>query len=102
MINRFMWEGLEKNISKKFKRIQSVIRFNSVDSVASKNINQKKFDKNLELLTIEPFKNSKKNYEISLIFSGNSIMLLNSEVIDVSLEDQNIFWDVKNIPKHKL
>ena len=100
-IHRFMWEDLEKGIFRKYKRIQSILRFDCIDDVISKNINQSKKDRNLELLTIKPVVNNKNNYEISLIFSGNSIMLLNSEIIEVTLDDQNIYWGVKNFPKHK-
>ena len=102
MINRFMWEDLEKGVFRKYKRIQSVLRFNCIDKVVSKNINQQKQDRNLELLTIKPFLKENKNYEISLIFSGNSIILLDSELIDVTLDDQDIYWEVKNFPKHKI
>ena len=46
--------------------------------------------------------NNKSLYEISLIFSGNSTVLINSEVIDVVLDDQENYYMVKNFPKHKL
>jgi len=102
MINRFMWEDLEKGVFRKYKRIQSALRFNCIDKVVSKNINQQKQDRNLELLTIKPSLKENKNYEIGLIFSGNSIILLDSELIDVTLDDQDIYWEVKNFPKHKI
>ena len=102
MINRFMWEDLEKGVFRKYKRIQSALRFNCIDKVISKNINQQKQDRNLELLTIKPSLKENKNYEIGLIFSGNSIILLDSELIDVTLDDQDIYWEVKNFPKHKI
>ena len=102
MINRFMWEDLEKGVFRKYKRIQSALRFNCIDKVVSKNINQQKQDRNLELLTIKPSLKENKNYEIGLIFSGNSIILLDSELIDVTLDDQDIYWEVKNFPKHKV
>ena len=96
-LRRFMWEDLEK-----YKRIDSYLRFNYIEKVISKNINQKDKKKNLELLTIKPFFNNKSLYEISLIFSGNSTVLINSEVIDVVLDDQENYYMVKNFPKHKL
>ena len=101
-LRRFMWENMEKNMFKKYKRIDSYLRFNLIDKVISKNINQQKKDRNLELLTIKPMLNKKKIYEIGLIFSGNSIMLLHSEVIDVILDDQETYSEVKNFPKHNL
>ncbi len=39
MINRFMWEDLEKGVFRKYKRIKSALRFNCIDKVVSKNIN---------------------------------------------------------------
>ena len=41
-LSRFMWEDLEKGIHRKYKRIDSYLRFNLVEKVQSKNINQKK------------------------------------------------------------
>ncbi len=100
-LRRFMWEDLEKGVFRKYKRIESYLRFNLIEKVVSKNINQKK-DRNLELLTIKTSLNKKKIYEISLIFSGNGIILLSSEAIDVMLDDQESYSEVKNFPKHKL
>lgn len=101
-LRRFMWEDLEKGVFRKYKRIDSYLRFNYIERVVSKNIDQKNKYRNLELLTIKPFFNNKNLYEISLIFSGNSMVLINSEVIDVALDDQESFYEVKNFPKHKL
>jgi len=101
-LSRFMWEDLEKGIHRKYKRIDSYLRFNLVEKVQSKNINQKKNDRNLELLTIKSRVEENNVYEISLIFSGDSVLLLYSEVIDVILDDQNNYWEVERFPKHKL
>ena len=59
-LRRFMWEDLEKGVFRKYKRIESYLRFNLIEKVVSKNINQKK-DRNLELLTIKTSLNKKKN-----------------------------------------
>jgi hypothetical protein len=42
----------------------------------------------LELLAIDYLKN-KNNYEINLIFDNNRQIVLNTETIEVRLEDQN-------------
>ena len=102
LLSRFMWEDLERGVFRKYKRIKSVLKFNNVDATKSKNINQLQKERNLELLVLKPFINKKKIYEISIIFSGNSIMLLNTEEIDVMLDDQDLFWEVKKFPKHKI
>jgi hypothetical protein len=42
-----------------------------------------------------------KSYEIKLIFSGGAIIRLNTEVIDVILDDQGSPWESKTKPKHE-
>ena len=68
------------------KKINSICRFDCVDKVKSKNIDQKNEDLVLELIAIDYLKN-KDDYEINLIFNNNAHITLNSEVIAVTLED---------------
>ena len=70
------------------KKINSVCRFDFVDKVKSKNINQKNDDFALELIAIDYLKN-KEDFEINLIFNNNSHIALTTEAIEVRLEDQN-------------
>ena len=70
------------------KKINSICRFDFVDKVKSKNINQSKKDLVLELIGIDYLKN-KDDYEINLIFSNNSHIVLTTETIEARLEDQN-------------
>ena len=70
------------------KRVNSVCRFDFVDKVRSKNINQSKKDLVLELIGIEYLKN-KDDYEINLIFNNNSHIALSTETIEARLEDQS-------------
>ena len=99
-LNRFMWEDVEKGIFRKNKRIRTVLKFDNVISVLSKNINTIK-DKNfLDFLTIESNLLPDKSYEIKLIFSGDSVIKINAEVIDVTLDDQGAPWESKTQPKH--
>ena len=102
MLNRFMWEDVEKGVFRNYKRIKSVLKFNFIESVLAKNINQQQKNRNLELLTIKS--NYKQNYlyDINLIFSGNAIILLKSEEIDVLIDDQEYFWEVKHFPQHEI
>ena len=69
------------------KSINSVIKFEFIESSKSKNINQSNADLTLELFAIDIFK-KKENFEIVLLFSKNGIITLSTEVIDVTLEDQ--------------
>ena len=41
-LNRFMWEDVEKGVFRKNKRIRTVLKFENVLNVVSKNINQLK------------------------------------------------------------
>ena len=70
------------------KKINSICKFEFIDQVKSKNIDQKNKDLILELIGIDYLKN-KDNYEINLIFDNNSHISLKSETIEVELEDQN-------------
>ena len=70
------------------KKINSICRFDFVDKVKSKNIDQKNDKLILELMAIDFMKN-KDNYEINLIFKDNAHITLTTETIEVRLEDQN-------------
>ena len=70
------------------KKINSICRFDFVDKVKSKNIDQKNDELHLELMAIDYLKND-KDYEINLIFKNNSHIALTTETIEVRLEDQN-------------
>ena len=99
-LNRFMWEDVEKGVFRKNKRIRTVLKFDNVTSVFSKNIPKKRDDNFLDCLTIETNKLPNNNYEIKLIFSGNAAIKVIVEVIEVKLDDQGDFWESKNKPKH--
>ena len=73
---------------KKDKKINSICRFDFVDKVKSKNIDQKNDKLILELIAIDYMKN-KNDYEINLIFDKNVHIVLTTETIEVRLEDQN-------------
>ena len=100
-LKRFMWEDVEKGVFRKNKRIRTILKFDNVIKVISKNINQSKRDKFLDFLTIETIKMPDNNYEMKIVFAGDSIIKVVSEVIEVTLDDQGNAWDTKNIPKHK-
>ncbi len=82
---------LEKEI-KKNKRVNSIIRFEYVESSRSKNIDQINSEDEMELISIELFKKD-KNFEIILLFSNNRIITLVLETIEVFLEDQKSLND---------
>ena len=70
-----------------YKKVNSICKFDFVDRVKSKNINQKNQDFLLELIGINYLKN-KDDHEINLIFNNNSYISLTTDTIEVRLEDQ--------------
>ena len=78
--------GVENDNDK--KKINSICKFDFIDNVKSKNIDQNNDELILELLAIDYLKN-KENFEINLIFKNNAHIILTSETIEVRLEDQN-------------
>ena len=81
-------ERTKLETDQKDKKINSICRFDFVDKVKSKNIDQKNNDLVLKLIAIDYLKN-KDDYEINLIFDNNSYIALTTETIEVRLEDQN-------------
>ena len=77
------------------KKINSICRFDFVDKVKSKNIDQSNQELVLELIGIDYLKNN-TDYEINLIFSNNAHIALTTETIEVRLEDQNEIKDNEN------
>ena len=70
------------------KRINSICRFDFVDKVRSKNIDQSNQEMVLDLIGIDYLKNN-DDYEINLIFNNNAHIALTTETIEVRLEDQS-------------
>jgi len=70
------------------KRINSICRFDFIDKVRSKNIDQSNQEMILDLIGIDYLKN-KAEYEINLIFNNNAYIALTTETIEVRLEDQS-------------
>ena len=69
--------------------VNSIIKFDQIDFVKAKNIDQKNVEQELELLTIDCVK-TKDKFGIILTFSKkNTYITLFTEVIEVNLEDQN-------------
>ena len=70
------------------KKINSICRFDFIEKVRSKNIDQSKHEMILELIGIDYLKNN-DDYEINLIFNNNAHIALTTETIEVRLEDQS-------------
>ena len=70
------------------KTVNSIVRFDFIDKVRSKNIDQSNQEAVLELVGIDYLKNNEV-YEINLIFNNNAHIALNTETIEARLEDQS-------------
>ena len=81
-------ERLNVENKKNNEKINSVCKFEFIESVKSKKIKQNNKDLTLELLAIDLIKNNDR-FEINLIFNNNSYITLSTEIIEVTLEDQN-------------
>ena len=70
------------------KKVNSICRFDFVDKVKSKNIDQSNQELVLELVGIDYLKNNDV-YEINLFFSNNAHIALTAETVEAILEDQS-------------
>ncbi len=97
------WELPQTNVHqfRKNKRIRSALVFDNVLKVKSKGINPKKKSKILEFLAIKT-EIIDNYFDIRLIFSGDSVLLVKAEEIDSSLEDFGKIWETSYKPKHKI
>ena len=102
IINRFMWEDIERGINRQSKRIRCALRFEGILKVKSKKINQKNKKKRLECLAIECNEILNKNNEINFFFAGGGVITLISESIEAIMRDLGEAWNVKHTPKHKI
>jgi hypothetical protein len=82
-LERFKKEGDIKNT-----KINSICKFEFIDKVKSKNIDQNSTNSVIKLIAVDIIKNN-ENFEINLIFSDNAYIILSTEIIEVTLEDQN-------------
>ncbi len=88
--NKIFLISLERfSYEKNKEKINSICKFEFVDNVKSKNINQNNKDEILELLAVDFFK-KKESYDIILLFKNKGFITLSAEILEVTLEDQNI------------
>ena len=70
------------------KLVNSILRFNNVQNVKSKNIDQNNKELQIELMAIDYLKNN-SDYEINIMFKNNAYISLVVEALEILLEDQN-------------
>jgi len=101
--NRFCWEDEvlkgKKPKHKLHKRTRSALRFEGVLRARIKNIPLDRQDILLSLLSIDVTA-KKKDFVITLIFSGGGVIELEAELLEAYLEDLTGPWATKNFPDH--
>jgi len=81
-------ERMNKEKQQYDEKINSILRFDFISTVKSKNIDQSKQEKILVLLSIDHLKNV-DDYEITLTFNNNAQIVLSSDTLEFRLEDQS-------------
>ena len=81
-------ERIKVENENEYKKVNSICRFDFVDKVKSKNIDQSNKELVLELVGIDYLKNNEV-CEINLFFSNNAHIALIAETIEATLEDQS-------------
>ena len=83
----FFLERFKKEEAKNSEKIKSICKFEFIEQVKSKNINQESDEIVIELLAIDILKRN-QIYEITLLFKNNAFITLFTEIIEATLEDQ--------------
>ena len=102
ILNRFMWEDIEKGVFRQNKRVRSALKFEEVIKVQSRNINQENKNKPLEYLAIKTSLIFNNIFKTKIFFSGGGMITIISEVIEVTMNDLGKPWNVKYFPTHKI
>ena len=102
IVNRFMWEDIEKGILRQGKRIRCAVKFEEVLKVKSHNINQKNKNRSLEYLAIECSSNIDETHNVKIFFAGGSKITIITEAIEVFMHDIGKPWRTKHVPLHKI
>lgn len=89
LLNRFRWEDKDaaKRRDRPFERVQSVLVFDSVLSVASQGIDRSDKDMILSLLSVDFEAGEDGAGQILLTLAGDGGIRLKVEAIDVTLKD---------------
>ena len=70
IVNRFMWEDVEKGVFRENKRIRCAVKFEEVIGVKSQSINQRNKSKLLECLAIKCSSFFDETYKIKIFFQA--------------------------------
>lgn len=99
LFNRFMWEQGRRSAN---LRIQSLLHFDDVLSVKSKNLKRGAPDAVISLLALRftPRAPDDPGGVVELVFSGGGAIRLEVECIDAGLTDMGREWVARGRPAH--
>jgi hypothetical protein len=86
LLNRMRWED-EGAVRRAPERVQSVLMFNTVHSVASQGVEKGDADTVLSLLQIEFAESDAPSGHITLTLAGDGAIRLTVEALDATLKD---------------
>ena len=99
LLNRFKWEDGRRNAN---LRVRSVLHFDGVLAVQSKNLKHGAPDAVVSLLAIRftPKGGEDPGGAVELVFSGGAAMKLDVECLDAGLTDVGSDWAARGRPDH--
>lgn len=100
-INRFRWED-ETRKGKQGERVRSLLAFDGVLGVRTRAITKADPELILSLLqaSFAPSDEAPAG-TVTLLFAGDGELVLDVEVLDVTLLDSDYVWPTKNLPSHE-
>jgi len=95
-MNRFVWEnGERQNV-----RTKSILHFERVTNVATRNIDLKNKETVLSLLAVIFTATDTPAGNIDLVFSADAAIRLSVECIEAQLADMDVVWEASSKPRH--
>ena len=102
MLNRYLWEEeAAQAAGGARRRIRCALHFDSVQSVALRDISRKARAKPLELLALHADRLEDGGGTVYLLFAGGGAIRLAVECIDGYLSDTGEAWPCRHRPDHK-
>ncbi len=99
--NRFVWHKDDQKHGKDIhERRRTALHFEKVEKVQMLNIKQNAADAVLNLLAIQFLPDDAPSGTVDLIFSGNGVLRLYVEAIEVQLCDMGGAWQTRLMPDH--
>ena len=102
LLDRFMWErdDGEPVDGKLYRRVRSILHFDDVLGVKTRNLDMNAREEVLELLAMGVSGTSEPASQVELVFSGGGAVRLDVDCIECRLTDQGRPWVTRRRPQH--